>query len=270
MKRAAFLTVVSIVALTSARAFPTATSAQTNQTTHQPLGGAVVSPAVVIRGFAPSLPVGLSSDITGARHWSANVRGVPKTLDFGATMIIRGGTPTGALKTLASMVIKERRLAPTGAPNEPERFALTFTPKVQSPTYRLEIWNGPAMVFEVNGLRAGGTVLAGNDAICDAIGKARSVALGICYFTIGSCSSIDDDGRFHWTIFRSSPVPWVIPAVSQAAVVGDQLRIIEETPSNSAKVVFKSASVTGTNLSEMVLMDELATAAAPEGHRPGQ
>ena len=125
-------------------------------------------------------------------------------------------------------------------------------------------------MFEVNGLKAGGGVLAGNDAICDALGKANSVALGFCIVVVGTCSSLDDQGRFNWTIRRVAPVPWVVPAVSQDAVVGDQLRIIEEMPPSAGHLVFKKVSIQGTNLSEMVLMDELATATVPDAHQPGQ
>jgi hypothetical protein len=53
-------------------------------------------------------------------------------------------------------------------------------------------------------------------------------------------------------------------------VVGDQLRIVEETASSQGQVVFKNVTVQGTNLSEMVLMDETATATVPDGHRPGR
>jgi hypothetical protein len=168
---------------------------------------------------------------------------------------------TGPVKVLSSLEIRELRL--------PDRYALSFTPRVQSPSYRLEIWNGSTRVFDVGGLKAGGVVLAGNDAICDAIGKVRSVALGFCRFTIGTCSSLDDQGRLNWTIHRAAQVPWVVPSVSQDAVLGDQLRIIEETASSPGHVVFKNVAIQGSNLSEMVLMDETATATVPDAHRPG-
>jgi hypothetical protein len=113
-------------------------------------------------------------------------------------------------------------------------------------------------------------VLAGNDAICEALGKARSVALGICYFTIGTCSSLDDQGRFNWIIHRVAPVPWVVPSVSPDPVVGDQLRIIEETAPSQGNLVFRNVTIQGANLSEMVLMDETATATVPDAHRPGK
>jgi hypothetical protein len=268
MKRAAFLTVTLILATAWARTLPAAQSEQSDPIVHQPLGGAALGPAVVIRGFLPSIPAGVSSNVTGARHWSANIRSVPKTLDFGVTMTVRGGAATGPVRILSSMVVREKRLSAPGDPNE--RFALTFTPQVLSPTYRLEIWNGATRVFEVNGVKTGGAVLAGNDAICDAIGKSRSVAMGICFVTIGDCSSLDDQGRFNWTIHRSAPVPWVIPSVSQNAVMGDQLRIIEETPSSPGPVVFRKVSVQGLNLREMVLMDEVATDTVPDSHLPGR
>jgi hypothetical protein len=67
-----------------------------------------------------------------------------------------------------------------------------------------------------------------------------------------------------------APVPWVVPSVSQEAVIGDQLRIIEETPPSQGLLVFKNVTIQGSNLSEMVLMDETATATVPDGHRPGQ
>ena len=65
-------------------------------------------------------------------------------------------------------------------------------------------------------------------------------------------------------------MPWVIPSVSQNAVMGDQLRIIEETPSSPGPVVFRKVSVQGLNLREMVLMDEVATDTVPDSHLPGR
>jgi hypothetical protein len=270
MKRAVFLTAVALItAMAWARTLPAAPSEQSDQITHKPLGDASLGPAVVIRGFLPGLPAGVSSDIGGARHWSATIRGVPTSLDFGTTVTVSGGTETGPVKTLSSLVMRELRLPATGA-NEKDQFALAFTPKLRTPSYRLEIWNGSTRVFEVSGLKAGGAVLAGNDPICDALGKENSVALGFCEFVIGTCSSLDDQGRFNWTIRRVAPVPWVIPAVSQDAVVGDQLRIVEEMAPSAGHLVFRKAAIQGTNLSEMVLMDELATATAPDAHQPGQ
>ena len=263
MKRTVLLTIALITATASARTFPVASSEQSDQLSHQPVGNASVAPAVVVRGFVPGQLAGVSSDIGGARHWSANIRGVPTSLDFGTTVTVGGGTETGPAKTLSAMEIRELRLAQ-------DRFALAFTPKLQSPSYRLEIWNGSTRVFDVRGLKTGTGVLAGNDPICDALGKENSVALGFCQFVIGTCSSLDDQGRFNWTIHRAAPVPWVVPSVSQQAVVGDQLRIIEETASSQAQVVFKNVTVQGANLSEMVLMDETATATVPDGHRPGR
>jgi hypothetical protein len=276
MKRTVLLTVALITAIASARTLPAAPSGHSDQVTHQPLGGASVAPAAVIRGFGPAGLAGVSSDIGGARHWSANIRGVPTSLDFATTVTVAGGTETGPVKGLSSLDIRERRLPATsrwpaaGAANQLDRFALAFTPKLQSPSYRLEIWNGSTRVLDVSGLKAGGVVLAGNDPICDAIGKERSVALGFCYFTIGTCSSLDDEGRFNWTIHRVAPVPWVVPSVSPDAVIGDQLRIVEETASSQGHVVFRNVSIQGSNLSEMVLMDEAATATVPAAHRPGQ
>jgi hypothetical protein len=269
MKRAVLLTVAVIAAIAWSRTLPAAPAEQSDQIAHQPVGDASVVPAVVIRGFAPGRPAGVSSDIAGARHWSANIRGVPTSLDFGTTVTVGGGPETGLVKALSALEIRELRLPSTSA-DEKDRFALAFTPRLQSPSYRLEIWNGSTRVFDAGGLKTGGVVLAGNDPICDAIGKARSVSLGICYFTIGTCSSLDDQGRFNWTIHRVAPVPWVVPSVSQEAVIGDQLRIIEETPPSQGLLVFKNVTIQGSNLSEMVLMDETATATVPDGHRPGQ
>ena len=81
---------------------------------------------------------------------------------------------------------------------------------------------------------------------------------------------MDDQGRFNWTIYRAAPVPWVVPSMSQEAVVGDQLRIIEETPTSQGHLVFRNVTIQGVNLSEMVVMDEIATATVPDGHRPGR
>jgi hypothetical protein len=274
MKKALLLAVALITAVAWAGTLPAASSEQADQITHQPLGDASVAPAVVVRGFGPTRLAGVASDVTGSRHWSANIRAVPTTLDFGATLTVLGGPETGPVKVLASMDIRELRLPATsrwasaGDATGQTRYALSFTPKLQSPTYRLEIWNRGTRVFEVAGLKTGGTVLAGNDAICDALGKEQSVAMGVCYTTWGNCSSLDDDGRFNWTINRVAPVRWVVPAVSQEVVVGDQLRIIEETPSQG-HLVFKNVSIQGANLSEMVLMDEMATIAVPEAHQPG-
>ena len=254
MKRTVFLSIALIAATASARTVPAAPSEQSDQVSHQPLGDASVSPAVVVRGFGPGRLAGVSSDIGGARHWSANIRGVPTSLDFGTTVTVGGGTETGPVTALSSLEIRELRLPATsrsaaaGEANEQDRFALAFTPKLHSPSYRLEIWNGSTRVFDVSGLKAGSGVLAGNDPICDAIGKANSVALGFCHFVIGTCSSLDDEGRFNWTIHRVAPVPWVVPSVSQHAVVGDQLRIIEETAPSQRPVVFKNVTIQGANL----------------------
>jgi hypothetical protein len=276
MRKAALLAVALITALALARALPAASSEQSDQITHKPSGSASLGPAVVIRGFRPGRLAGVSSDTAGARHWSANIRGVPTSLDFGATVSVAGGAEGGTVRTLSSLEIRELRVAAAqratsaGETTALDRFALAFTPKLRSPSYRLEIWNGATRVFEVNGLKTGGAVLAGNDPICDAIGKENSVALGFCIVVIGTCSSLDDQGRFNWTIRRVAPVPWVIPAVSQDTVVGDQVRIIEETPSSPGHVVFKRVTTQGLNLSEMVLMDEIATVAVPEAHQPGR
>ena len=276
MKRTLFLAVALIAAIAWARTLPAALSQEAAQITHQPVGGATVVPAEVIRGFGPTRLAGVSSDVGGARHWSANIRGVPTSLDFGATVTVGGGTETGPVTTLSSMDIRELRLPATsrwanaGDASEQDRYALSFTPKLQSASYRLEIWNGPSRVFDVDGLKAGTAVLAGNDPICDAIGKARSVAMGFCYVTVGTCSNLDDQGRFNWTIRRAAPVLWVVPSVSQDPVLGDQLRIIEETPPSQGHVVFRNVTIQGANLSEMVLMDEMATATVPDAHLPGR
>jgi hypothetical protein len=124
-------------------------------------------------------------------------------------------------------------------------------------------------VFDISGLRSGGVVLSGNDPICDALGKNDSVRLGVCEFVIDDCSNLDDEGRFNWTIRRGTPVPWVVPGVLPEPVVGDQLRIVEETPSSPGHIVFKNIAIQGSNLSEMVLMDEMATAMVPDTHQPG-
>ena len=125
-------------------------------------------------------------------------------------------------------------------------------------------------MFEVSGLKTGDAVHGGNDAICDALGKANSIAMGVCIAVIDNCLNLDDQGRFNWTIRRVAPVRWVIPSLSQDAVIGDQLRIIEEAPSSPGHVVFKKVNVQGLNLSEMVVMDEMATASVPDAHQAGR
>ena len=267
MTRAFLLSVTLIVATAWTPTVPAA-STQSDPIPHQPLGGASIAPAVVVRGFAPSQFAGVSSDVRGARHWSANIRAVPTSVDFGATIAVRGGTETGTVRTLSSMVVRERRLSSTGDPAR--RFALTFTPKLVSPSFRVEIWNGSTRVFDAANLKLGSTVLAGNDAICDAFGKEASVAMGICYVTVGTCSSLDDEGRFTWTIRRSAPVRWVIPSMSQHEVIGDQMRIIEETASSPGPVIFRKVNVQGLNLAEVILMDEVGSTTVPDGHLPGQ
>ena len=87
---------------------------------------------------------------------------------------------------------------------------------------------------------------------------------------MGHCSSLDDDGRFNWTIQRVAPVRWLVPAASQDVVVGDLLRIVEETAPGQGHVVFRNVTVQGSNLSEMIFMDGTATATVPEAHRPGR
>jgi hypothetical protein len=139
MKRAVLLTVALVAAIAGARRLPAAPG-QSDQVTHQPVGDASVSPAVVIRGFERGRLAGVSSDIGGARHWSANIRGVPTSLDFGTTVTVGGGTETGPVRALSSLEIREMRLpgtADAGHANEQDRFALTFTPRVHSPSYRL-------------------------------------------------------------------------------------------------------------------------------------
>jgi len=125
------------------------------------------------------------------------------------------------------------------------------------------IWNGPSRVFDVDGVKAGSVVLAGNDPVCDALGKARSVAMGVCYVTVGQ-------GRFNWTIRRAAPVLWVVPSVSQEPVLGDPLRIIEAAPPSQGHVLFRNVTIQGADLSEMILMDEMATATVPDAHIPGR
>ena len=269
MTRTALVTATLITAIAWSAALPAA-PAQSDQITHRPLNGTSLAPAVVVRGFVPGRQAGVSSDFDPARHWSANIRVVPTSVDFGTTVIVRGGTETGSIKTLSSLVIRERRLASAVAADEEDPFALTFTPKLLSPTYRLEIWNGGTRVFDVGGLKSGSGVLAGNDAICDALGKANSIAMGVCYATVGTCSTLDDHGRFNWTIRRVAPVRWVVPAVSPDPIIGDQLRIIEETASSTGRSYLKNVNVQGLNLSEMALMDEMATATVPDGHLPGR
>jgi hypothetical protein len=270
MKNAVLLTVALITAMAWERNLPAASSEQSDLVaSHRPLNGSSVAPAVVIRGFVPGRLAGVASDVAGARHWSAKIRSVPKTLDFGTTVTVRGGTETGTIRTLSALQIRELRVATTST-DDRDRFALAFTPKLGSPSYRLEIWNGSTRVFEVSGLKTGDAVLAGNDAICDALGKANSIALGFCIAVIDTCSNLDDQGRFNWTIRRVAPVRWVIPSLSQDAMIGDQLRIIEEAPSSPGHVVFSKVNVQGLNLSEMVLMDEMATATVPDAHLPGR
>ena len=266
MKRVVLLTVALITAMAWARTLPAAPSEQSDQIAHQRVGSAWLAPAVVVRGFVPGRLAGVSSDVAGARHWSAKIRTVPKTLDFGTTVTVRGGTETGTVSTLSSLEMRELRL-PADSANEKDQFALAFTPKLRSSSYRLEIWNGSTRVFEVSGLKTGGGVLAGNDAICDALGKENSIALGWCIAVIDTCVNLDDQGRFNWTIRRVAPASWVVPAVSQDAVVGDQLRIVEETPSSPGHIVFRKVNVQGLNLSEMLLMDEMATATVPDAHQ---
>jgi hypothetical protein len=235
-------------------------SRQLSPIAHQPVGAASIAPALAIRGFGAEGKDGVSSTFGRARHWSAKIRGVPTTLDFGTTVTVNGGTAGGPAKTLSSLAIREVRLGQA-------RFSLTFSPSFQSATYRVEIWNGPTKVLDVGQLTAGGIVQSGNDFICDAIGKERSVALGICEYTIGTCSQLDDQGRFNWIIQRRAPVSWVIPSVSPDAVVGDQLRIIEETGPNEGDPMMTDVAIRGANLSQILLLDEMANAQVPDTHR---
>lgn len=242
-----------------------------HEVNHKPVGGASITPAVVIRGFGPEGRAGVSSDLGGARHWSARVRGVPSTLDFDTTVTVSGQIAGGPVRTLSRMKIQEVRLPPstrqtdTGDAVHEDRYALAFSPTFAASTYSVEIWNGSRRVLEVNNMTARGVVLAGNDLICDALGKANSVALGVCEYTIGTCSRLDDQGRFNWVIDRTTPVPWTVPSVSDEAVVGDQLRIIEET--SPGPRAFTNVTIRGRNLTQMILLDEMANAMVPEDHR---
>ena len=111
MKRAVLLTAVALItAMAWARTLPAASSEQSAQVIHKPFGGASLGPAVVVRGFRPGRPAGVSSDIGGAQHWSATIRGVPTSLDFGTTVTVGGGTETGPVKTLSSLEMRELRL----------------------------------------------------------------------------------------------------------------------------------------------------------------
>lgn len=217
---------------------------------HTATGAASLKPALVIRGLGSSGEDGVSVEVgKGVRHWTATMRGVPSTLDFDTTLTILGREADGSPRTLSSLEMKELALS--------DGYALAFSPTFDSATYRLEVFHGSKTVLDISGLRTGTGVLSGNDSICEAFGKANSVALGICEWVVSDCHTLDDDGRSVWTIDRVAPVTWEVPATG-SSVVGDRIRLTaEERPRDPAKT-FTDVWIRASNLSELTILEESA------------
>ena len=217
---------------------------------HRAVADASINSALVIRDLGPTGKDGVRVDLgEGVRHWTAEMRGVPNTLDFAKTVTVMGRDDGGRSRSISSLEIREVSL--------PDGFALAFSPTFDSPTYRVEIFHESTRVLDLTGLRAGTVVFSGNDPICDALGKANSVALGFCEFVWSDCHFLDDDGRSGWIIDRVAPVTWVVP-LSGRSVVGDKIRLTQEKAPSEPPVDLTEVMIQASNLSELIIFEEQA------------
>lgn len=217
---------------------------------HRAAGYASVQPALVLRDLGSTGEDGVTVELgEGIRHWTAEMRGVPNALDFATTVTVLGRDKGGRDRPISSLKMREVRL--------PDGFALAFSPTFDSPTFRIEIFHDSTRVLDLTGMREGTVVFSGNDPVCDAFGKANSVALGICEWVVSDCHVLDDDGRSGWIIDRVAPVTWVVP-LSGTSVVGDRIRLTEEKRPRGPDVLLTEVRIRASNHSELILFDETA------------
>ena len=217
---------------------------------HRAEGDASIKPALVIRDLGSTGNDGVTVDLEGGvRHWIAEMRGVPTALDFAMTVTVMGREEGGGSRVISSLDMRE-----VGLPHE---FALAFSPTFDSPTYRIEIFHESTKVLDLTGLRAGTVVFSGNDPICDALGKANSVAAGVCEWVVSDCHFLDDDGRSGWIIDRVAPVTWIVPPLGKS-VVGDKIQLTQEQAPSEPDAVFTEVRIKASNLSELIIFEEQA------------
>jgi hypothetical protein len=134
-----------------------------------------------------------------------------------------------------------------------DRFLIGFAPDFGEATYRIEIYDGPSVVFAATGFESGSqSVLSGNDPICDFIGKAESVAIGICEWVVSPDFRQNDDFECEFSI-EGQRKEFFLPNGTE--VLGTRIRFIEnETESEVA--VFNRMNIRTALVRTLELADE--------------
>ena len=173
---------------------------------------------------------GVRISLGRVRAWSAErLQIVPTSLKWTASFSATGSR--GGRRVQPSLGVREQFDQRRG------RYLIGYTPSFGASNYRIEIFNGPTLVYRLSNLEAGSqAVLSSNDAICDALGKANSVALGVCEWVVAPDFRQNDANECEFTLSGQSRDFFFEDG---AIVQGDRIRFVEQPEQRPAPATFR-------------------------------
>ncbi len=171
------------------------------------------------------------------QEWNAeHLRLVPLTLDWTATIEVLGRRG-GSLVT-PSLAVAEQAV-PGGA------YQIEYSATFGRSTYRIELYDGDLLVGRSFGIDSGEPgATSANDPICDALGKAESVALGVCEWVVAPGFQQNDNGECQFEL-SGARKEWTVDG---SRIEADRILFIEELSAPPETASFRLITIQGTEL----------------------
>lgn len=229
--------------------------------THSAIGDASLDTRLVVNNIGSSGLDGVAINLGGTSGWGAEMfRVVPTTLDWTTTFTAAG--KRDHRQVTPSLRIREMQ---NGNGNGVEdSHIIGYAPSFGDSKYRIEIYDGPLLVFSATGFDSGSeSMFSGNDAICDFFGKSQSVALGICEWVVSPFFQQNDDSECEWELTGERKSFMMIDG---REVMGNRIRFIENLTSAPQKAVFRGMSIQASDVETMEVDHESVNRPLPASH----
>ena len=225
--------------------------------THSAIGDASLDTRLVVNNIGSSGLDGVAINLGGTSGWGAEMfRVVPTRLDWTTTFTAAG--IRDHQRVMPSLRIREMQNRVEGS------FVIGYAPSFGDSTYRIEIYDGPLLVFSATGFDSGSeSMFSGNDAICDFFGKSQSVALGICEWVVSPFFQQNDDSECEWELTGERKSFMMSDG---RKVMGTRIRFIENLTSAPQKAVFNRMSIQASDVETMEVDHESVNQPLPASH----